>query len=65
MSLESENDLPFEIFLFPRLKLILKEKMFTDVKKNFQLFLKLAEVKNRSCKQTYNELWECIEKAIF
>lgn len=37
MSLESEIDLPVEIFLFPELKLVLKGKMFADLllKENF------------------------------
>lgn len=56
MSLESEIDLPIEIFLFPELKLILKGKTLTDVKKKIQQFLKITEVKNRIFKQTYNEM---------
>jgi len=51
MSLESEIVFPFKIFHLPELKLILKgEKMITEIKKNIQKFLKLAEVKNRNYK---------------
>lgn len=46
MSLEREIAFPFEIFLLPELKLILKgRKIITEVKKNIQKFLKLAEAK--------------------
>lgn len=65
MSLESEIAFPFEIFL-PELKLILKgKKMITEVKKNIQKLLKLAELKkNRNSKQKYCEMLQCIEKTM-
>lgn len=55
--MKSEIDFPFEIFLLPELKLILKgKKMIPEVKKNIQKFLKLAEVKSRNYKHKYCEM---------